>query len=365
MLRNTCRLMLLLGCVAFEGLAGATTVTINTDAARAVLVALQDPALSHQASLQIAAMRGNQGIIRKLNEFKIPATAQSFADALYAAAHGAKVTDPVERSFYFDIVKPKSKKLLSLLQQVEDNPLLFQGKIEKRIALFAPSGADIHLHGYIVAGGDGGGYAFGDPNFFLNIGFVDEIVVAEDVTTHEMYHAVQGAFAEDRVDAADGFAKTQSHAQNVCFNTNQLFANLYEEGSATYVENISLLSSAQSELGQRKKKDFADGLEHVHTSVSLLEMSVISLSATDAMPYDDVYDVGFYGHGILYTIGYVMAKDIVDNDGPQGLAAFLKQPPYRFVLHYTQLPKYGADKDHPRLGPNTFAAVCRLANYCK
>jgi hypothetical protein len=52
-----------------------------------------------------------------------------------------------------------------------------------------------------------------------------------------------------------------------------------------------------------------------------------------------------------------MAKAIVEKDGPQGLAAFLKQPPYKFVLRYTQLPAYGRDKDHPKLGPNTIDAA--------
>jgi len=94
-------------------------------------------------------------------------------------------------------------------------------------------------------------------------------------------------------------------------------------------------------------------------------MSVLSLSALDAMPYDDVYEVGFLGSGVLYNIGYVMAKAIADNDGPQGLAAYLKLPAYRFVLHYTELPKYGKDKDHPKLGGNTLAAANQFINDCK
>jgi hypothetical protein len=56
---------------------------------------------------------------------------------------------------------------------------------------------------------------------------------------------------------------------------------------------------------------------------------------------------------------------IVAQDGPQGLAAFLKQPTYKFVLRYIQLPAYGMDKDHPKLGPNTIDAVNQLANGCK
>ena len=60
-----------------------------------------------------------------------------------------------------------------------------------------------------------------------------------------------------------------------------------------------------------------------------------------------------------------MARAIAENDGPQGLAIFLKQPSYKFALRYTQLPKYGADKDHPKLGPNTVKALNRVAAGCK
>ncbi len=109
----------------------------------------------------------------------------------------------------------------------------------------------------------------------------------------------------------------------------------------------------------------ADGLTHISNSVTLLELSVAGLNATEAVPFDDVYAVGFYGHGELYTIGYVIAKSIVEDDGPEGLAAFLKLPPYKFVLRYAQLPKYGMDKDHPKLGPTTVNAADLLARECK
>ena len=365
MVRHIFRLIVLFVCLAAARSASGITITMNTDSAKAVLEALQNPTLSHEASMRIASMRGNQGIIRKLNEFKIPATAQSFADALYACAHGARVTDSTEQSFYFDMVKPKSRELLLLLAQMEENPLSFQSAIEQRIALFTPPGSEIHLQGYVVAGGDGGGYAFGDTDFYLNIGLVSELAVAKSTTTHELYHAVQGAFTKERGDSSEGSEKTEGNSQKACVNAAHLFANLYEEGSATYVEDISLLSDAKTEIGIRMKNDMDDGLKHVHSSALLLEMSVLSLSADSPMPYDDVYDVGFYGHGTLYNVAYVIAKAIADNDGPQGLAAYLKQPPYRFVVRYTELPKYGMDKDHPRLGPNTLLAASRVAGGCK
>jgi hypothetical protein len=87
------------------------TVLVNTDAAKAVLVALENPSLTHDEALKITQMPGNQGIIRKQNEFKIPVTTESYASALVAAAHDQKVTDPTEIALYFATVKPKVARL--------------------------------------------------------------------------------------------------------------------------------------------------------------------------------------------------------------------------------------------------------------
>ena len=343
--------------------AAAIVVTINTDSAKAVLDALGDPRLTHDDALKIARMTGNQGIIREMNGFKIAVTNESFANALWAAAHGQKVTDPTETALYFDIVKPKAAKLLALIQQIEASPEAFQGAIENRITLFTPPGTEVRLQGYIVAGGDGGGYAFGGTDFYLNLEFNDDMAVARTVTTHELYHAVQSAFAGKPSPVID--AQAPSPTQQACADSARLFANIYREGSAMFVEDSSTLAQSHSESAIKQLTDINDGLAHLKDSATLLELSIVGLHASEAVPFDDVYSVGFYGHGVLYDIGDGMARAVVENDGPQGLASFLTRPPYQFVLRYTQLPKYGIDKDHPRLGPNTMKSLNQLANGCK
>lgn len=355
----------LLASFAAAQASASITVTIDTTAAKADLNALKNPMLTHDEALKIALMAGNQAIIRKQNEFKIPVTVEIFADALVAAAHGRKATDPREVTLYFDGLKPKVNQLLALIRQIDADPQAFQGPIEKRIALFTPPGSDIHLKGYIVAGGDGGGYAFGDTNFYLNLLFNDDIVVARIVTTHELYHAVQGAFAKDVGRAVGATTQTPNPSQQACLDVAELFKDLYEEGSAMVVEDSSTLAQSHSESAARQLADINEGLAHLHESATLLELSVIGLTATNRVSADDVYAVGFYGHGVLYDLGNGMARAIAETDGPQGLAAFLKQPPYKFVLRYTQLPTYGVDKDHPKLGLNTMNALSRVASGCR
>lgn len=340
----------------------ATTVTIHTEDARAILLALQNRSLNHEDAMKIAQMHGNQAVLQKLHEFKITSTTEDFANALYATAHGQPITKENEKDILFEIEEPKIPQLLAFLQEIDASPKAFQQRIEQRISLFVPPNSDIHLEGYVVAAGDGAGYAFGGTEFFLNIGIVDDIIVAQETTTHELYHAVQGAFAADRELKIDN---PQGHAQQACIASGHLFNSLYKEGSAMYVGDLSLLPKSHSTAATRKLTDLNDGLKHIQNSVTLLEMSFIGLNASKPVPYDEMYAVDFLGHGVVYNIAYVMAKAIVAQDGPQGLAAFLKQPTYKFALRYIQLPAYGMDKDHPKLGPNTIDAVNQLANGCK
>ena len=338
------------------------TFSLSTKDARATLLGLLNPELSHDSAMQIASMHGNQGVIRKLQEFRIPSTTEIFAAALYASAHGQNAATLAESALGFERLKPKAHEVSALLDEIDADPMGFQKAIETRIRMFTPAQSNIHLDGYVVSAGDGAGYAFGGTDFFLNIGLADDIIVAKSTATHELYHAVQGAYAKQRV--AD-LRRTQGDDRQHCVEVERLFESLYEEGSARYVEDPSLLAQSKSEAALHIVADVNEGIVHVQTGVTLLEMSVTALDGATALSYDDVYEVGFLGHGVLYGIGYVMAKDIVESDGKQGLAIFLKRPVSEFVMRYVRLKQYGADTNHPRLGVNTVAAAERLAAGCK
>jgi Putative zinc dependent peptidase (DUF5700) len=338
------------------------SVKIHTEDARATLVALQNRNLTLDEALLIARMPGNQGVIRKLQEFRIASTTESFANALYENAHGTRVTGIPELAIGFDRVKPKSQELLSLLGEIEANPKTFQRAIEDRIRLFTPEHADIHLEGYVVAAGDGGGYAFGGTDFFLNVGIAEDLLVAKSTTIHELYHSVQGAYAADRAIKIDN---TQGPVQIACANQERLFASLYEEGTARFVEDTALLSQSKSEAAFEILTDFNDGARHVHNGITLLDMSINALGESTSLSFEDVYEVGFLGHGVLYGVGYVMARDIADSGGRQAIVDLLKEPSYMFILRYAELAKYGIDDVYPKLGSNTVAAARRLAAGCK
>ncbi|QWT21263.1 hypothetical protein KPL74_04510 [Bacillus sp. NP157] len=335
----------------------SVAVVIDTSAAHAVLDALDNPALSMDDARRIAHLPDNKGPIDKLREFKINVTEEDLARALYATAHGVPVTRREEAAFLLDMMKPKVAGAKALLQAMDDDPATFQDAIRQRIAMYSPPGSDLKLTGHVVAVGDGGGYSFGTTDFYLNLVMTDDIAMARSTTTHEMYHAVQGVFARARMPSvADGDAETG------CPAVRRLFDAVYREGSAVEVADVSLMAQFRTPNALRQKTDMDDGRKHLGTSVALLEMSVISLEAKPGMSYDDVYGMGFYGHAILYNISYAMARAIVEADGASGLATYLKRPASAFIQRYTQLPTYGKDDQHPRLGPHTVAALARVGS---
>lgn len=347
-------------CLAFvsPAPAGATTVSFDVSSAKATIAALDDGTLTHERALAVARMAGNQGLIRELQGFDLPATAQGFADALYDAAHGGKATGKMAKQYSMDAVRKHEPAIKALIANIGSDPDGFQKAIEARIAMFTPRGADIRLQVFVVAGGDGGGYAFGGTDFYFNAYRSPDFILAKAISNHEMYHAVQGEFAKQRAPARD------LPKDSACAATMKLFDDMYEEGTATFVADQSLVNQSTSPNGIRQRTDMEDGLKHIDWSSSLLEMSVAALSAHEPVPFRQVYAVGFYGHGPLYSIGYVMARELVADRGPNGIAALLTQPSYRFILSYAELPQYGRDGDHPRLGPNTLAAAKALADGC-
>ncbi len=344
---------------AFATPAVAIKVSIDTRAAHATLDALQNPDLSHAEAERIARMPENDGPIRKLHEFKIDATVQDLADALYATAHDEPVSKPEEKAFLLDWVKPKVESLRMMLSKMENHPEDFQAAIEARIAAYTTAGEDVALNGYVVAVGDGGGYAFGNTDFYLNLVWTDDFAQARNTATHELYHAVQGAFARDRDPA-----RQSDDTSTACRAVQQLFANVYEEGSAVEVSDISLYARYSTPNALRQKNDIEAGMKNLGASASLLEMSVASLTGAMPVPYDKVYAVGFYGHGVLYAIAFGMAHAIVESDGPVGLGLFARRPPSAFIRRYTQLPSYGKDSQHPALGRNTLAALDLVGSGC-
>jgi hypothetical protein len=131
-----------------------------------------------------------------------------------------------------------------------------------------------------------------------------------------------------------------------------------------YVGNDEVLKDSKGATGMRLYAEWLYGSSHLADSAGLLEMSLASMQAPHPVPYKLVYQVDFYGRGIVYFIGGAMTKAIADEDGPAAVGQVIQQPGYEFVLRYTRLKSYGKDGSHPSLGDNTVRAAQLLHDGC-
>jgi len=290
-------------------------------------------------------------------------TDEQFARALVAAAHGQPAGSAQEESYNFPLVKASTPAIALLLDEIERG---FVKDIRERIRLFAPNPDALSLRGYIVAGGDGGGYAFDGPDFYVNIAFNDDIVMARQISIHEAFHGVQGAvYHEDTDHWTKNLTSPVDLARGkLCSNFAQLFIDMRNEGTALYVGTDDVLKDATGPTGKRLYEESLYAHKHLADSAGLLEISIASLQSPHPVPYKLVYSIDFFGRGIVYAISSAMVGAIADQDGPGAFGQVIQQPGYEFVLSYTRLKSYGKDSAHPRLGENTIRAAQLLHDGC-
>lgn len=353
-------LLIALTALAMASPAHAADLRLDIDAsaARAVLDALETPSLDLERARAIARLPGNQGLIRKAKSYGRAADEDSFAAALVAAARNDdKAPDPSR--FAFGQVRPHIAQLRQVIAELENPSRGLIDAAKGRIARYTPPGLDTAITGYFVVGGTSGGFAFGEPQFFLNLDRFPDPVLAATILEHELYHAVQGAASP---------AKPRQAAIAACLkrvrasaHSDDLFGALMAEGTASAVGDVlALPSDAKGAVADERRK-FARNVSLISRSVTLLELSSHALS-TGAVAYDDIYGLGFYGDEILYSLGYVMTKAIERERGAGAIAALIRDPTgAAFVNAYRGLKAYGKAEDAPALGAKTIALAQRMA----
>jgi hypothetical protein len=122
----------------------ATTVTIHTDDARATLLAMQNPSLTREDAATIAMMHGNQGVLRKLHEWKIPATTETFANAL--------IVDYPEVLCAWELNRRVITESLSECSRRSGKQLIFQFLTNNAQSAPYPSSSDSNRSGGLAAG---------------------------------------------------------------------------------------------------------------------------------------------------------------------------------------------------------------------
>ncbi len=342
--------LLLQGAVRAETL----EIAIDVESARAVLAAVSDPALTRESALQAARMPGNQGLIEKIQSYGRRADENTLADALLAAARREPVTG--DDDYAFGKVRDNAAAIQKTLTELLDPAARTMDEVRSRVLSFTPARIHGHIDGYLIAGGNSGGFAFGTPKFYLNINRFPSKTLATTILEHELYHAVQGMVPDIvKVKKVAACLKKIPAGENLAL----LYQSLYQEGTASYVGDMLLTPPGADEAFKADQARAQTNYKRFGRSITLLEISAHALATGSKAKYDDIYALGFYGEEILYSIGYVMARAIAAERGPEALADLLDKSPSDFVTTYVALKSYGKAKDVPKLGAETVQWAAR------
>ena len=336
----------------------ALTVTVDTESSKAVLRAVLNPKLTMAEALRVAALPGNQGLIRKARSYGRPGTDELFAKALMAAAyHDDGAADPGK--FHFGLVRDRAAQTKETLAKLEDPAADLLTRVKARIDEFAPRRARGHVTGYLIVGGTSGGFAFGDPEFFLNLDRFPSAALATTIMQHEAFHAVQGIVRASMSEAAGESACMAKSPRGK--ELSKLFSSLEMEGSASLVGDVLAMPAGIDAESDKARVSALRNVGLVNRSITLLELSAHSLNTGAQVSYDDIYALGFYGDEVLYALGYVMARAIAAEEGKGAIAELTGRPGALFVVRYHALKGYGKSAHVPVLHPETLRSAHQLA----
>lgn len=337
-------------------LAAPLTVRVDASAAEAVLAAVRDPKLTPIRALEIARLPGNAALVRKGRSYGLKMDEHRFARALLSTAQGRPNED--EQYFHFSRVLANASRIGAALAALKAPTAKTLERVRARIASFTPSTVNGNVTGFIVVGGSSGGFAFGEPEFFLNLAYVPSAPLATTIMEHEMFHAVQNmALAAERSSArAPACASRVANADRLA----AIFDPLMKEGTASFVGDLLALPEMGDAVMMKERAEFARKVERVGRSVTLLSLSAHAAATGAAVGDDGIYVLGFYGDELLYPLGYLMAKAIAEELGASSIGSFIGKPGATFIDRYIRLKAYGSDKA-PHLGPIVEQAARQLA----
>lgn len=354
---------LVLLCIALLPMIGvhaeSLEVRLDFDAAREVIAAVGNPQLTRDEALRIAHLPGNQGLLQKIRSYGRPADEDHFAQALLAAAR--QEPDAPFSDYGFAKVRVAAPALRETLESLAGPSAKSMDQIKRRVGQFTPASLTGRVTGYAIVGGSSGGFSFGKTDFYLNLARYAAPPLAATVMEHELYHAIQGLARTHDPAGADMPPRRKACLQRLPGGVEmaELFESLYDEGTATYVGDVLLLSHEADANTRRDIDHLERNIRWVERSVTLLELAVHGLATGTKASYDAIYALGFYNDEILYALGYVMAKHIVAHNGAGALSVLLTQAPAEFVKAYVALQKEGKDGAN---GPTLGAATVEWAN---
>jgi hypothetical protein len=169
--------------------------------------------------------------------------------------------------------------------------------------------------------------------------FGDDIEGIINIVTHEIYHLVQ----QRNYKHIDEISSRLPEAAKTTF---LIAANLYLEGSATYVSNpLPILNPKKYALFQQEK--FLRNFDKITESFYLFDALLMKASSKSA-DADLLYNIGFGGKwdSPLYFVGFEICSAMEKRYGKYYIKKYLAESPITFLVDYILLYKKSPDIKH-------------------
>ena len=330
-------------------------MSVDFESAQAIVKLLSSKKADTNEISRAAGMTGNSKLIAKVKGYS-----GAGEDKFKATLKEIIETGNIKGNDHYNWkeVKNRLPEIQKLIAYLSANEKRFLDDVKALIRPYVPDTLKASARACFLVGGGALGFTTGgDPTFNVALQQIgSDIEGLKYLVAHELYHSLQ--------DAGQNTRKTQqgAGAENRFRASYQLFSNLWSEGSANFVGDMSLIKNARDftktqqavlrKNDERRRENFAlfDALiyKQFHDSTTSYETS-----------YNIVFTTGYDELG--YAIGYEIARMIVKYKGAKGLAAIVVNDPLLFVKHYIELYRaHPDDKSFVRFSKSTEMIIEKL-----
>jgi hypothetical protein len=278
-----------------------------------------------------------QRLIKQCARFDKEATSVRYIEELLAAVRNEKLS---RYSFRFHTCKGALKQFEVIYRHLQTNQDSLNQYLHNNLVKYLNPKDVLNTEACFLLGGTSDGFANGNI-FCVDLAFFnDDIEGFKLLTLHEMFHIVQS------------FIKPENHNINLNNTTqkiNNLFTNVLNEGSASFIAN-PLLINQPGTYNKCFQGKYRLNLNRIKDNFQLFESMLIRLHTDSIATFEDIYAIGFSGRweSPLYYVGFVMCELMQKYEGDTFLNKYLRDNPLKFIKGYI---KYSTLENMPSKYP--------------
>jgi hypothetical protein len=333
-------------------------ISIDFQSARAVADLLSRKRVADADLNRVAALFGNQQLIRKAARNNPTVTAETFKQTLRGAIENQSFA---EDPFEWQTVKRNLPEIRLLVARIEKEQNALFANLENLLQPYVPVDLKVDATAVLLVGGGSLGFTLSDDqNFYVALHKIGgDYEGLKYIVAHELYHSIQTLGREKRI-ASLKAVKPPDNVRNSLI----IIESAYVEGTATLVGS-SLGAKNLKQFGQSRQDEYKKNLARSRQNFALFEALLFQAYHDPNANLQQLYNIGFTTafDETLYYVGYQMARDIEKYQGKQAIAALVGKNPLELFNLYVELYKKNNDPALLKFSPTTEDILSKLQQW--